>query len=218
MKNWTIESDLENFLQKNRQFQQVRTPDGVLTLKGIVRLEDETGYLLEVFEIMMKMPLCYPKCFPFVWETSNKIPHDIDWHIVVNDENRLCLIDDSEEKLVARLGINLDWFLEKALKPYLAGQAFRLNNPGSGYPQGERPHNIEGNLDFFKEFLKTNSTEFVIQALEESVDSKKRERNQSCFCGSRKKFKKCHLQKIEELQQIGIEHLKQKIQKFKTIQ
>lgn len=56
----------------------------------------------------------------------------------------------------------------------------------------ERPHGIKGNIQFFAEVFKTEDLTRIAKNLNFIKLRKEPNRVNKCFCGSGKKYRKCH--------------------------
>jgi hypothetical protein len=163
------------------------------------------------YAVEIIIPKSYPKGFPLVIETSEKIPRTGSRH--VNPDNSLCIAVEQEEKRITRNGITFKYFLDKVLIPHLSRETYRSIN--GSYSDGEYEHGDEGVWEYFKEKLNTNDENSIIKQLEQIVNSKWQDRNKPCFCESGSKFKKCHLPKWQLLLESGEGYLSNKIEFLK---
>src|SRR5207253_794540 len=96
--------------------------------------------------------------------------------------------------MFATLGDNLtlgNW-LEKFVLPYLANHIYRLET--GDYAAGEFAHYTDGIIQGYEKLFGLSAKKAVISKLRAICSLLRRERNEKCFCGSGKKFKKCFLQ------------------------
>lgn len=155
---------------------------------GEVQLHDENREEFDRYSVLISFPSAYPKCFPKVKETSNKIPRKDFRH--VNPDNTLCLAVEPEELAIAKNGISFKFFLDKILVPHLARETYR--GITGKYPEGEYAHGNEGIWEYYESILGKKDRYAIIKELELIVNSTWPLRNDKCSCGSEKKFKKCH--------------------------
>lgn len=163
-------------------------PNGNIHLTGLIELKDDMDNLIEVYNIDVYPTNKYPYRYPFVFEIGGKVPRNINWH-VFEDSGNCCLGSIPEEISRCSKGITLLWFLNEIVVPYFYAQTFRREN---GYFLNERPHGIDGDIDFYYEVLKTRDLKKNLQYLEYIKTNPKPERTSSCFCGSGEKYRKCH--------------------------
>ncbi len=172
-------------------------------LTGIISLSDEAGKVIDTYEILIKSSSNYPTSFPEVFELGGKIPKNIDWHIYSNGS--CCIASPPEESLACIDGIDVSIFIKKHIFPYFYNQTFRREN---GYFLNERSHGDLGWLEFFFEKLNTKNINIVIRALTLLSKEKKIDRTARCFCGSGKKFRKCHREAFNILARLPADEIK----------
>tara|TARA_B100001063_G_scaffold247379_1_gene293781 strand:- start:37056 stop:37691 length:636 start_codon:yes stop_codon:yes gene_type:complete len=185
--------------------------------KGYVRVVGEIPLIhsekgeFDRYEVSIRFPQSYPKCFPKVIETSEKIPRKDFRH--VNPDLTLCLAVEPEEKAIANNGINFKYFLDKVLVPHLARETFREIN--GAYPDGEYTHGNSGIWEFYESALESTDRKLIISELEEIIYSKWQGRNELCKCGSGRKFKRCHLDKWNTIIKSGRDYIIEKLDQLK---
>jgi ubiquitin-protein ligase len=170
-------------------------------LEGNVELiVPETGAAYDIFNLSISFPNDYPRCFPKVTEiTGIKIPKSEHRH--VNPDGTLCLAVEIEEKLLCKHGITLEWFIERILLPRLAEEN-GINNRRGKY-QREYDHGAKGMWQFYYKHFSTDSKNTIIEILKCIVNCNLPKGYESCICGSKIKFKKCHRPAIIEIQTVG---------------
>lgn len=173
-------------------------------ISGTIDLVGLDGILDDQYVIEIHWRESYPFQFPLVYETGGRIPKNIDWHIYPEGGN-CCIKSRPDEKLICRKGISLDAFITHQVIPYFYNQTFRRQN---GYFYKERKHGELGNLEFYFEKLRTNNIDFVELCLKQASDLKGYKSTKKCFCGSNKKYKKCHRRTVRQLSQLGRSYIK----------
>lgn len=168
-------------------------------LSGTIDLVGLDGITDDQYKIEIHWRELYPFQFPLVYETGGRIPKNIDWHIYQEGGN-CCIKARPEERLICRKGITLDTFITEQVIPYFYNQTFRRQN---GYFYKERKHGEVGNLEFYFEKLRTNDIDFVELCLKQTTDFKGYKSTKKCFCGSNRKYKKCHRSRVRQLSQLG---------------
>lgn len=185
--------------------------DGFIRVRGFIPLIHPKKGEIDCYEVLIKFPQDFPKCFPKVIETSKKIPRIPDRHI--NPDYTLCLAVEPEEKALTHNGISFKYFLDKVLVPHLARETYRESK--GVYPDGEYAHGYDGIWEYYESILKNNDRKLIIKELELIVNSNWPERNQKCLCGSGKKFKKCHLYIWIDILKSGKNYIQKQIQILK---
>ena len=177
--------------------------DGYVRVIGVLPLFHPKKGEFDRYEVSIRFPQDYPKCFPKVIETSKKIPRKDYRH--VNPDGTLCLAVEPEEKGIVKNGISFTFFLEKVLVPHLSRETFcELNK---SYEDGEYSHGIDGFWEYFEGILLTSDRIEILVELEKIIYSKRQNRNEKCYCNSGMKFKKCHLERWNKIMRSGNDYL-----------
>lgn len=171
---------------------------------GEVILRDVDGERIDSYSIEMVCSSNYPQSFPFVFETNNRIPLNIDWH--VHSDGHACLCSWPEEIIHCNKGINLESYLKKHVIPYFFNQKHREVN---GFFVKERAHGNEGNIEFLKEKFRTNNCKTILSCLEYIRANPEPDRTNNCFCGSGEKFRKCHREEFREFKELSYQTIDQ---------
>ncbi len=180
--------DIENASKKFPNLTR-GTYKGKISLEGsFVACDSISGIVIETYQIVILFPESYPYSFPIVIETSNKIPKISDRH--VNSNGTLCFSNPLDEAKICQKGIDLNWFLENILNPHLCREYVREKD--KLYPTGERSHGFEGLWEGYYELFSTSNKSDILNQLEQILNHEKIGRNTQCYCGSKKKYKRCH--------------------------
>jgi hypothetical protein len=83
------------------------------------------------------------------------------------------------------------------------------------YPDGEYEHGTNGIWQYYFKRLQLADKKPVISELIQINKSKWPERNQECPCGSKNKFKNCHLSIWREIKSLGELYLDNQIETLK---
>lgn len=197
-------SEFETVQNKYPNLKSTVDDSGNYYLCGEIQIRDLIdGKLWETYLIEVRYPEGYPNCFPKVYEKSNKIPKIPDWH--VNSDGTCCIKVHPEELLICRKGISLERFLEEQALPYFYNQTHRKIE--GYYVNGERAHGAEGIAEFYYDELHTNDLAMLIRCLNFIATKPRPSRTSNCFCGKKKKFRKCHKNAFEKLRPLGNESL-----------
>ncbi|MGY6744924.1 MAG: SEC-C domain-containing protein [Cecembia sp.] len=193
----------EEALSLKGQFPELnlgQTEDGIPTFEGKLILSDEKSNPIDSYEIRIVCSVNYPQSFPFVFETKNRIPINIDWH--VHTDGHACLCTWPEEVIYCHKGITLESFLSEHVIPYFFNQKYREMH---GFFLQERAHGNLGTMDFFKEKFRTSNLKLIINWLEFIKSNPEPSRTNECFCGSGEKFRKCHRDEFREFKKLPVE-------------
>lgn len=171
-------------------------------IEGRLHLTDEEGKFIDSYNIRIEVKDDYPNSLPLVYETAQRIPVNIDWHIF--PDGHCCIVTPPEELLICKKGITLEKFIRKHVLSYFHNQLFRELK---GYFLNERSHGNEGIREFFLAKFNTNDSKKVSQLLLFIAKKKEPERTANCFCGSGKKYRKCHRNLFRELSVFSFQKL-----------
>lgn len=137
----------------------------------------------------------YPKVVPTVRELAGRI--DKGFHM---NGDILCLGVPEEMKIFIK-NRTLSEFLDKYLNSYLYAHSFQEKY--GVMPYADRSHGYQGIVEFYREYLDINDNTVLYILLSEAVETKSRNRNRPCHCGSGKKYEHCHKSKVDELVELA---------------
>lgn len=181
-------------------------------ISGSIDICDTEGTYWDTFGVIIVVPKAYPYCVPSLFETSEIIPRDIDWHI---SNSGVCCYDIEHSLLIlSRKGINLADFVATKIYTYFANQLFKLSR--GKYASGEYAHHFEGVVQYYSETHGLNE-QSMVDVLEKLVQGSKLERNHLCPCGSGKKLKKCHYLAMLEIKSLGPSKIEEDLLRIKTL-
>jgi hypothetical protein len=156
-------------------------------LEDDFEITDHEGNHYGTFRASVHFPSTYPKGFPVMFDMSEKFPWEDDWHMSPrNGECCVCGVIEKEE--VGQKGITVLEFIQKYVIRFYANQVYRETY--GHYKNGEYAHYGEGIWEALEEEFNTKDRVRIRRFLGEMRT--KRGRNDDCFCGSGKKYKKCH--------------------------
>ena len=174
--------------------------DNVPILIGEIDIIDDTGKYWENYLIEIHCTPEFPNRFPLVYEVGGKLPRIGDWHI--NEDSKTCCICVlQEELLICKEGVSLLKFIQNQVLPYFFNQTHRRVE--GYYVNGEYSHGILGIVEFYSRELRTQNPLEIIQLLNYIQQGKEPHRIDLCFCGSRKKYRKCHRESFRKLINLG---------------
>lgn len=188
------------------------TKDGCVQVKGEIPLVHPKKGEIDRYEVLIKFPESFPRCFPKVIETSKKIPRVAERH--VNHDNTLCLAVLPEERVISKNGMSFKFFLDKVLVPHLARETYRERK--EVYPDGEYAHGYEGIWEYYAGILGQVDRTKIIEELELIAHSKWPGRNHKCPCGSGLKFKNCHIEKWQKIINAGQDYVQKTVMVLKA--
>jgi len=200
--------------QKRHPELDVNYENGIPTsVEGYLDILDKDLELRGEFNVRIDIPINYPHGFPTMRELSRIIPREIDRHIY--EDGNCCLTILQKQILEARSGISISDFIEKYSIPYLANQIY-FEEYGD-WANGEYSHDNTGIAQFYLEEIQTAEYSEVLKVLAIVLNHNNVGRNQPCYCGSEKKFKKCHLDLIASLSLIGRRQLEEDFKMILTL-
>ncbi len=198
MNGYTIfEEQVTAVIEKYKEL-SFKIDDGIPCVFGLINLIDEKGNIEDTYKIEIKAVINYPYSFPLLFETGGRIPRNVDWHIFEVTGN-CCIASPPEEFIICNSGLTLISFIENQVKNYFYSQIFRNQN---GYFLKERSHGSKGWIEFFEETFMTNNIFNIEFGLNQIVEGKKIDRVSDCFCGSGKKYRKCHKKSYDVLSKL----------------
>lgn len=154
---------------------------------GDIILADRDGMPIDKYQVRIVPSINYPATFPLVFETGGRIPINIDWHVY--SDGHCCIKTLAEELLICKKGINLKDFIEKHVVPYFFNQKHRELH---GYFLQEYSHGHKGIIEFFEDQFNTKNINLILNGLIFIKSRREPNRVEDCFCGSGRKYRKCH--------------------------
>lgn len=168
-------------------------------LEGKVDIIDDKGKEWDTYEIKIVFPHNYPKSIPILYEVGGRLKLLPEFH--VNKDGSCCLAPAAMEMAILKGKITIIDYMEELVIPYLANQTYREKT--GKYANGEFGHGALGIYEFYQGLFNTKSISFIITVLQKIVNKDLPSRNDSCFCKSGKKYKKCHLKSIQYLSPVN---------------
>lgn len=185
---------------------------GMPTVVGEITLEDADNNLIDRYKVKIVPSPDYPSRLPLAYETGGRIPNNIDWHVY--PQGHCCVMSQPAEILLCKQKITLAVYIKEHLIPYFFNQKHRELQ---GYFLRECAHGAIGNIDFFKEILHASDYSEVVKALTFMLTNKGPSRTDFCFCGSGKKYRKCHREAYRRLREFSNEELSHFCNMAKTV-
>lgn len=208
----SIERDIERFIEKYPKFSVVSFDNtNYIKLQGVIDIVDVEGVYWDSYEIsILLLKQNYPHITPKVFEVTEKIKREDDWHISVDGE---CCLDILHKMLLLEnKGIDVISFYQNKVYPFFANHAYKLKT--GDYANGDYPHQFDGIKYFYENDLGLKDINFIIVLLTSMTTNKLPSRNSICLCKQRK-YKYCHLPIAEKLILFGHKRLLDDLQLFK---
>lgn len=154
------------------------------------------GKRLDRYSIRIEIPDDYPDSIPVVYEVGGRIPWTPDRHVNKDDHGAACLFLPEERSKYFPQGRSFLDFLKGPVNDYFLNQlSFELTGTWVSTPRG---HGRDGIIEFYKEELGISNPKAIKLAIDYlTYDSIQRQ--WICFCGSGKKLRKCHRNKLLNL-------------------
>lgn len=186
--NTVFQNEARNINENYSKLRFESTNSGLPIVCGELDLFDEEENLVDTYSIRIEPTDLYPLRFPFLFETGNRIPKNIDWHVYETD-GHCCICTVPEELIKCKKGIDLAHFIENEVKPYLFNQTHRRLR---GFFIQERLHGDAGEFQYYYSIFRTTDLLEIAKLL--YFISKKQEptRVDKCFCGRNEKYRHCH--------------------------
>ncbi len=181
-------------------------------LKGVLDIPNDINEIVGNYLIELHCTEKFPYRFPKLFETGGDIPNEADFHKY--PDGSCCITVLPDEILKCKNGINVSLFIEQYAVSYFANQIHKKQT--GEYKNGEYAHGINGIIQFYEVLMKTANKDLWAQYFKNAFRNMKTgcSKNSICFCGSRSKYKFCHLKVFNKLKQIGE---KQVLNDFKLI-
>jgi len=178
---------------------------GRVFLDGIITLVAECGVPTSIV-VRVEFPSDYPQAEPRIFEVAGHFPHMSDRHFFADGQCCLWLPPESRWKPDDPNG--LCRFLEEAAV-FFDQQLVYEAEEKSIWPGEQRSHGDEGYLEFVQETLGGDRQLLAVFApILLGLKTGHIQSNDPCPCGSRRKYKRCHKQRVEEVRRrMGSEYL-----------
>lgn len=207
---------MQDFEEVKRHFPKLRTialENGNVLFEGDIDIFDQQGVYWNTYNIRITVPTQYPRGVPDLYEVSQLIERVIDRHI---DHDGLCCVGVSHELFIrAHRDFRIIEFLNEYAYPYLANQSyFMVEGHFVGF---EYKHGFGGVIQFYQKLFKTQDYELIFKFIDSFLHTRLPRYGDMCWCGSVRKYRKCHLLMINELKKIPKNQLKSDLSNFQLI-
>ncbi|WP_299248856.1 hypothetical protein [uncultured Aquimarina sp.] len=207
-----LDKHIKQFLNLYHSFSLVDSSKNYLSiLRGVITVVDENNQVWSNYKVRIEIVSTYPYTIPNVYEESQLIERNWDYHI---SKNGYCCLNIPHNLLLKkRRGINLINFYQTEIYPFFANHQYRLAD--GNYAKGEYAHFEQGIIQYYEEELGLNNIEKIIQLLNFAINNKKIEPNKTCVICGNLKFKKCCRSVYNKLRLFGKEQLLKDLKIFK---
>jgi hypothetical protein len=166
----------------------------VVLIKGSFPVAHE-GKIIDRFQVEIILLPDYPHSAPLVCEVGGRIPQTLDRH-VYEEFGVSCILLPDERMDVCPPGTSLVEFLDGPVRNYFLGQS--LVELGQPWPFGEYSHGTLGRIEYYQEILETEDASVILRYLE-CLAKMQIKGHWFCPCGSGKKLRTCHIEKLFSL-------------------
>lgn len=173
----------------------------------------QNDLFIQRYDVTIGFPPNYPNYMPWVIETGGKIPRTADRHVFSID-NTLCFGNLTDLLRECKKGITFVWFLDNILNKHLCREYVR--DKLGYYLDGERNHGQEGNWESYYDIFGHDDKKQILSELFRILENKDYPLNKKCYCGSQKKYKRCHAQFEKRILDIGRTNLRMIYNLLKT--
>ena len=157
-----------------------------------------TGKVIDGYFIEVKLSVdSLSTLFPAVYETKGRIERIADRHMY--PDGRLCLTTRFVQRHACRKGLSFSSFMAKVVEPFLMTQLLIERGVIDKFPQGEYSHGWLGIVEGYNDIIGVDDPELIIKLLLLNRSRKLQRPNDSCVCGSGKKFKYCHRSAVRKI-------------------
>lgn len=172
--------------------------EGLGYFSGTYSLGDSQK-VYDQYDVRIKIPVDSPCGIPEVWELSNKIPRNIDLHML--PKGQACVLLPEAYWYEYPQGMSFLQFLKGPLKSYLANHSlFRM--PGHWeWPNGDWAHDTKGEIQFINSWVRNEPLPTILNYLG-AITNEQISLNSLCPCNSGRRIEDCHSLFLNSLQKV----------------
>lgn len=163
-------------------------------------VSDDNGNHWGTFRASIHFPNTYPKGAPIMQDLSKSFPWEDDWHIS-SKTGECCVCGPIEKEEKSIIGNTIEGFIKSYVIPFYANQIYKKEY--GQYKNGEYSHHAEGIWEDLEVEFQTKDRTLIVKYIEQLKH--KRGRNEDCFCGSGRKYKRCHLDRNKYIEALSKE-------------
>jgi hypothetical protein len=169
---------------------------GRVFLDGVITLVAECGIPTHL-AVRVEFPSDYPQGEPRIFEVAGRFPHVSDRHFF--EDGQCCLWLPPESRWKPEDPDGLCRFLEEAAVFFDQQLVYEAEGQGE-WPGEQRSHGDEGYLEFVQEALGGDRHLLAVFApILTGLKTEHVQSNDPCPCGSRRKYKRCHKPRVEDI-------------------
>lgn len=209
-----LKRDIAKFLEVYHKFENVTLEKhDCEALYGEVAVVDKKKQHWKNYKVLITINSSYPQTIPSVYEMSDVIERDWDFHI---SKKGACCLDITHDLILKRnTGINLIEFYRDVIYPFFANHQYRIVE--GHYANGEYKHFGEGIVQYYEAKLGLKEPLLVVTLITEALENRKLEANKECPICKSPKYKKCCRPMINKLRLYGGSQLKKDLDVFEKL-
>jgi len=194
IQNPELFSILKKLLADNYNGLHLFIENNTVYIRGNLVIKNTEGKELGSFEIEIEVPANYPEGVPIVRETAGKLAKIANRHFNGDENDSACLfVPEARFKYYPKNSSIVD-FIEGPVKSFFLWQIdYDLNGGKSSI--GGMSHGLLGKVEFYREELDTRDTQVILKFIKYLI-SRKIKKHWSCYCGSGKELRFCHLEEL----------------------
>lgn len=206
----------DHYFEASEKYRKLISPclyNGMWRIDGIIDVVDDDGCYWDSYDISIVLSKEYPNDLPTLIETGKKIERTADWHI--SADGQCCLSTRAKMFYDLNGEITLLRWLNQFAHPFLANHVYRKKT--KHYANEEFTHGVQGIIEGWKKILQVNTESKVLHHLEYMSGSRTMSKNELCFCGRGKLYKRCFLlNPIEHRLNIPVDEITKDMKAIRT--
>jgi hypothetical protein len=164
--------------------------------------EFEGQVIDDCFSISLVLPQEFPACPPRAFETGGRVPRVADYHVYPSS-GELCLGAQFQVRMVFAERPTLVGYVDRLLVPYLYWISHWLQF--NRKPWEELAHGGRGLLEAYNDYFGVSGHVATLKLLM-AVRDRNFRRDQMCPCGSGRRIRNCHRERLRHLAQFRTPH------------
>jgi len=206
-----LKRDIVKFLEVYHKFENVTLKkQNCEALYGEIAIVDKKKQHWKNYKVLITINSSYPHTIPKVYEISEIIERDWDYHI--SKEGACCLNISHDLILKRNRGINLTEFYQEVIYPFFANHQYKIAE--GEYANGEYKHHGDGIIQYYEQKLNLKEPVLILKLINKALESGKSEPNKECSICGKPKYKKCCRPIVNKLRLYGIDQLKTDLSVF----
>ncbi|MCP3055058.1 SEC-C metal-binding domain-containing protein [Aurantimonas marianensis] len=172
----------------------VTTTKDIIILDGLFVVSGPQGPF-DWYQVRVGITAGFPWEEPCVVETGDRIPKVVDRHVFPDHGD--CCLGVWEEWLITASDHTFEAFMTGVMHDYFVSQTY-FEAKGE-WPFGERSHGDAGVVESFADLLGVGNDKAIIVEYLRLMSWKHVKGHASCPCGSGRRLRQCHRDKVDQL-------------------